>query len=222
MARNYDLDTKAATEAGSGGSRRVDHSGLYPATILFAWGTINDNGTEAVHIIADCDNGQKLEQAFYTFNKSGEALPSYKMVNALMTCASVRQLSAVRGDVTRYDFDAKADLTYKEDVYPELVGKRAIFAVQMEAYVNGQGQERQRPIVVGVYHAENRRSAAEILAKPPGEAKSIDAQGKWLEANPVKAAKEQRKPQGTPPIAGSGTPPIGGASFDDDDSGIPF
>lgn len=220
MARNYNLDPKAASEAGSGGSRRVDQSGLYPATILFAWGTINDNGTEAVHIIADCDNGQKLEQAFYTFNKAGDALPSYKMVNALMTCASVRQLNAVRGDVTRYDFDAKADLIYKEDVYPELVGNRAIFAVQMEAYVNGQGQERQRPIVVGVYHAESQRSAAEILAKPPSEAKSIDAQAKWLEANPVKAAKEQRKPQGTPPISPGAPQSVTGTWFDDDD--IPF
>lgn len=216
-ARTYGLDPNAAKEAG-GGSKRVDQSGLYPGTILFAWGSINDKGTEAVNLIIDCDNGQKLEQSLYTYNGKGEQLPSYKMVSAIMTCCSVRTLTPQRGDVTRYDYEAKADMIYKEDVYPELIGKRFISAVQIEEYVNGQGQTKNRPIIVGAYNAESRRNAAEILAKPPGEPRAIEAQTRWLEQNPVKASRQRQVAVAGPPYSGSATA-TQNAGFDD---GVPF
>lgn len=215
-SRSYAVDKEAACNVG-GGSRRVDQTGMYPGTIQFAWGAKNDNGTESVNLIIDCDNGQKLEQALYTFKGNGEEIPSYKMVHAIMTCCGVRSMTPERGDVTRYDWEAKADMVYKEDVYPELLNKRAIFAVQMEEYTNGQGQQRKRPIIVGVYNADTRRSAAEIWHKS-AEARAIEAQQKWLDANPVKQAKAKQAAVAGP--SQSASSPVQSTGFDDDD--VPF
>lgn len=218
--RSYGLDPKAASEAGQG-SRIVNESGMYPGLIKYAWGSKNERGTEAVHVIVECDNGQTLRQDFWTYDSAGKDLPSLKMVNALMACVSTRTLTPTRGSVTRYDYDAKQDMPYMEDTYPELMEKRAIFAVQMETYVSTNGENKSRAQVVGVYDAATRQNAAEKLSKA-AEARAIDAQARWLEANPVKQAKA--RPAATAVNRGGAAAgvaqPIKGTGFDDDD--IPF
>lgn len=219
MSRNYNLDPKAAAEAASGG-KIVKQSGLYPGLIKFSWGSVNKNNNEAVHVIVECDNGQLLNQDFWTYDAKGEALPSLKMVNALMACVSTRTLTPTPGSVTRYDYDAGQDMPFTEDTYPELMGKRAIFAVQMEAYVGNDNKDKTRPVIVGVYDANTRMNAAEKLAKAT-EAKAIDAQARWLAENPLQQAKARAvmPNRAAPGVQGSAPQKGAGGAFDDD---VPF
>lgn len=215
MAREYQVNQKAACEA-SRGSSRINQSGASVFTIKYAWAPIpNNNGTESFAVIAESDDGLKLEQTLYTHNGKGDELPSYGMVHAIMTCAGVRSLVPQRGEVITYDFVTKKDEANQEDVYPALQGKRVGLVIQMEEYVNGSGQTKQRPQIIGAYNADSRKTAAEIWNKAE-DAKSLDAQLRWLDANPVKLAKP--KTQAAP--VSSPKPAAGQGAFDDDD--IPF
>lgn len=211
--RNYQLDPKAATDA-SKGSDRITKSGLYPGTITAAWGGTNRNNNEYVGIVFKTDSGDRLQQEIYTFGATGEQLRGFGSVQALMTCVRVRELAAVRGSVTRYDFDIRDEVTVMDDAYPDLIGKRVGMIVQMveDEY---QGKVSQKPDIRGWYCLETNMVAAEILARATTP-RTLESQARWLEANPV----YRKKPKAS--AAPSGAPSSGPTSAGFDDDSIPF
>lgn len=215
MARDYQLDPKAATDA-SKGSNRISRSGLYPGTITAAWGGVNKNKNEFVGIVFKGDGGDQLQQEIVTFDGAGSAFRGFGIVQALMTCVRVRELKATRGHCTRYDFELRDDVTIMEDIYADLVGKRVGMIVQM---VEGeyQGKVSQKPEIRGWYELATNMVAAEILAKAT-VARTLDSQRAWLEANPVYHKKPKAQAAAvSSPVSGPTT--VGGHSFDDD---VPF
>lgn len=214
MARDYALDTNAAKEAGQH-SRRITESGLFEGKFKFAWADTNDNGTESVNLFFVSNGGQECGPiALYTHNGKGDALPSFNMLNALMTCMKVRALQAEKGPVTLYDFDAKSDVTKTKDIYPALADKPIGIVIQMEEYT-GRNGIKHRPQIAGAYDPATRLTAKEILEKAP-EPKLLAGVQKWLEQNPVKHERKRAAPAGTPPISNGTT----GGNFEDDE--IPF
>lgn len=209
MSRDYDLDKQAAIDA-SRGTKFISASGAYLTTIKVAWGANSGRGAEFVGFVFYEDSGLKLTTEIYTFGKTGEKLNGFGIVQAIMTCTRTRAIKPVRGDVTRWDFQARADLVFKEDVYPELADKRVGLLVQMEEY-ESNGQVKTKPVVIGAFDPTTRMVAHEILTQAQ-VAKTLDSQLKWLEANPVRKLKPKPAVQGTPAIAG--TPAAAG--FDDD------
>lgn len=212
MSRDYDLDKQAAIDA-SRGSKFIQASGAYIGLLKFVWGGKSDKGSERVSLVFAEDSGLSLTTDIYTFGANGDKLHGFGLVNAIMTCTSTRKTSPVRGDVTRWDFQAGTDLVFKEDIYPELMGKRVGLLIQMEEYETN-GQVKTKPAVIGAFDPTTHMVAAEILTKAQ-VAKTFDGQVKWLEANPVRKLKSKPAVQGTPAIVG--TPAAAG--FDDD---IPF
>lgn len=209
-AREYQLDPKAAIDA-SKGSNRISRSGLYPGTLTAAWGGTNKNNNEFVGFVFKGDGGEQLQQDLYTFDATGQPLRGFGVVQALMTCVRVRTLKATRGQVTRYDFELRDEVTIMDDIYADLMGKRVGLIVQMveDEY---QGKVTQKPDVRGWYCLDTRMVAAEILNKAT-EARTLDGIRSWLEANPV-YRKKPRAPASQPARAAAS------AGFDDDS--IPF
>lgn len=215
MARDLTLDPKAATDA-SKGSNRISRSGTYPGKITAAWGGTNKNKNEFVGLVWKGDNGDQLQQDVYIFAANGQQLSGFGIVQALMTCVRVRELKATRGQCTRYDFELRDDVTIMEDIYADLVDKPVGLIVQMveDEY---QGKVSQKPDIRGWYELSTNMVAAEILGHAK-EARTLDSQRAWLEANPVYRKKPKAQAATvSSPVSGPATAG-GGHDFDD----VPF
>jgi len=213
MARNYDLDTSAAKEANSGG-KRITEPGVYVGTFRAAWFEINDKGTESVGLFFQSEQGQEAGPLMlYTHNGRGEALPSYKTLNAIMACLKVRKLEAKRGNVTFYDHEARKDVQREKDTYPALVGKRVGIVLQGEEQ-EYQGELKKRLQLAAPFCAETRRMAVEILdQKTTPEA--LDRYLVWFESN------KWRHARGAKAAPARRAEPVG-AGADDFEDDIPF
>lgn len=211
MARDYDLDTAAAKEANNGG-KRITEPGSYIGTFRAAWGEVNDKGTESVALIFVSDEGQEVGPLMlYTHNGDGEALPSYKTLNAIMACMKVRKISVKPGKVKLYDFDTKGEVERQKNTYPELVGPKIGLVLQGEEYENRNGDVKTRMVIGAPFAAADRRMADEILASSP-EAKSLDRYLTWFETHKVKPLRSARPSSS---VGGNNQPLV-----EDDD--IPF
>lgn len=212
MPRTYDLDPAAAKEANSGGKRITD-PGAYNGSFRAAWSETNAKGTESVCLIFVNDAGQEVGPLMlYTHNGEGKALPSYKMLNALMACMKLRQITVAPGKVKLYDFDAQQDIERDKQCYPQLVGPKVGLVLQGEEYENRSSEVKTRLVIAGCYEAGTRRMADEILNKADS-AKSLDRFLAWFESHKVKPLKAGR-PAG---VGGGGNAP---SAIDDDE--IPF
>lgn len=212
MARDYTLDTKAAADANNGG-KRIKDAGPYIGLIKQAWSETNEKGTESVVIDFVSESGQQALLPLYTHNGSGEVLPSFKTLNAIMCCVKLRELKASKGNVTVYDFDAKVDVQRQKEVYKDLMGKKIGLLLQREEY-EGQNGIKERMNVFGVYEAATRLTANEILERST-EPHALDRMEKFLADNPLRALK--RGGSSRPAQQSSATP----ANNDLDDE-IPF
>jgi hypothetical protein len=213
MARNYELDPTAAKEANSGG-KRITQPDLYIGKFRAAWGETNEKGTESVGLIFVSDEGQEAGPLMlYTHNGKGEALPSYKTLNAIMACMKVRKIAAKPGKVKLYDFDAQADVEREKQTYPELVGPKIGLVLQGEEYENRSGEVKVRMIVAAPFDASTRRMADEVLTSAP-EAKSLDRFLGWFEGHKVKPLRANGGRNA------GGKPAPASADFIDDE--IPF
>jgi hypothetical protein len=210
MTREYTLDTQAAKDANSG-SKRIKDAGKYVGKFTAAWYEQNDKGTESVHFLFESNEGQEAGPlALYTHNSKGEALPSYKMLNAIMTCLKVRGIKTVQGKIELYDFNAGGMVTKDKPTYPELSNKPIGLVLQREEYQKQDGSIGERMIIAGPFDPATSKMAAEILNNT--EAKALDNVLRYIEANPVKALRGA-KPQATHADASN-------AEFPDDE--IPF
>lgn len=220
MSRNFDLDAAAAKEANNAG-KRITQSGAYVGTFRAAFYEKNDRGTESVNLILAAENGQETGLlSLYTHNGSGEELPSYKTLNAIMACLRLRRIETKPGKVTLYDFTAGEDVVRDRDVYPSLMGPRIGLVLQGEEYVAGNGETKVRMIVVGVYDPASRRMADEVLSSAQ-EAKSLDRLLAWLEKNPIKPLRGAPRASGGSANSSRGAP-LRAASDDFVDDDIPF
>ena len=215
MTREYNLDTTAAKDANSGG-KRITEPGPYVGKFRAAFYEKNERGTESVNLIFVSDSGQEVGPlALYTHNGSGEPLPSYKTLNAIMACMRVRKLEAKPGKVSLYEFDSKQEVEKNKTIYPALVGPRIGLVLQGEEYENRNDEIKVRMVIAAPYDADSKRMAEEVLSQAQ-DAKALDKFLVWFEGHKVKPLRAGR----ATPQRQSATTSIAVDDFVDDD--IPF
>lgn len=189
----YELDTKLAAEADKRNARITktgDYSGLIVQAVQIA---PNANGTRGIEIEFKAEGGETDRLPLYTHNGKGEGLPSLKVVNAIMTCARVRNLTEQPATVKRWDKDAKAEIDKRVNVYPELTDKPMGLLIEMEESVY-EGKTQHRPVLVGAFAPEGRFMASEILAK----ATKAELLAKFIPTLRDRVAKSARAAQQAP------------------------
>lgn len=190
MARQFNLDTKAAKEANSGG-KRITETGKYTGVIAVAFYEQNDRGTESLNIMFKADNGQEAGPLpIYTHNGNGEPLAGYKLANAIMTCCRVKALTPVLAPVELYDFTQGAVVTKQKEIYRELTGKPIGLVLQAEEYEKRDGTIGERMVIAAPFEAGTELMAAEILEKketPEQLAKFME----YIFRNPVRKLKSR-------------------------------
>ena len=192
MTREYTLDPQAAKDANSG-SKRIKESGKYVGKFTAAWYEQNDKGTESVHFLFESIEGQEAGPlALDTHNGAGDAWPSYKMLNAIMTCLKVRGIKTTQGNVTLYDFGSGGMVTKSKPTYPELVNKPIGLVLQREEYQKQDGSIGERMIIAGPFDPATLKMASEVLNST--EAKALDGVLRYIDANPVRALRGVKKP----------------------------
>lgn len=205
----YTLDTESAKQADTR-SNRIEDTGPYTGVIVHAVEIPpNANGTKGVGFKFKTDAGQESYMPLYTHNGKGEALPSFKALNAVMTCAKVRTLTPTQGTVKQWDNDVKAEIDKTVNVFPEIAGKKIGLFVEMETSVY-EGKTRRRPVLVGAFEPGTLFTAKEILDKST----KAETYAKFVSSL---RDREQGGKKTTPAASGSGSPRA--IDFDDD---IPF
>jgi len=190
MARNFELDTKAAMDSNNGG-KRIKDPGVYTGKIVCAWYEANANGTEIVQIVFKSDSGQEAGPlALYTHKSNGEVLSGYNTLNAILTCTKLRGITTKPKEVELYDFDTKSTIHKMKDVYVELTDKPIGFVFRAEEYETRNRDIKERLVIVAPFCPKTKLMADEILKKELSP-KSLDRITAWVEKEPIKRFKNR-------------------------------
>lgn len=208
MSRTYTLDPKSAAAADNIISR-IDQSGKYIGTLTRAELVESRQRTEGVEFSFKSDDGSSADfLTLWTYNANGDALPSLKTLNAMMTVCRARNLTPTAGQVEKWDSGSGQRGRFAATIFPELTNKRIGLLLQREEYEKRDGSIGAKMNIVGCFDADTELTASEILAKkeePEALARMLAA----LRDKPMKGRAYQAEPE----TAGNG-------SFADDD--IPF
>lgn len=199
---SVDTDVEAGEDKVYTGYNGITETGAYPMKILMAK-VVPSATSSAESIVFDFETrdgktisaklwikSSKTNAAYYVDRKTGKkvALPDVIKLNAIGTILGLE--SAPRRQeamVEEYDFDAKADVPKKREVFPELIGKFIGGCVTMTRY---NKQEKQGDEYVAIaddytvaeithyYRVEDEKFASEI--KEGKSAKELD---KWRSRN---------------------------------------
>lgn len=207
--RTYTLDPGLAKQVGV--SQRIQTSGAYVGRITRAEFVTSQRKTEGIELSFEADNGQTADYlSCWTHNVDGEELYGLKVLNAILTCMSLRTIEPKPGTVTERDGS-----TRQATLFPALMKEKVGLVLQRENYYKTDGSAAFKFNIVLAFGASSRLTAAEILARAT-EPQQLD---RVLAGLTDKAAPKQRS--GGHEHASSGHPSNGGglAGMDDD---IPF
>lgn len=190
--RTYALNTEAAKQANSSG-KRITEAGAYTGEFRHAWHEVNDKGTEGVFFLFLSSDGREAGPlALYTHNSEGKALPGFNMLNAIMVCGRVNEMTTKPAMVELWDYEAQKSMPKKKNIFTALTSKPIGLLLRLEDYEGRKGEVRQRLVIHGVFEPHSRFMAGEILERAT-EPKALDAAVEWLLKNPVKQLKSARK-----------------------------
>lgn len=129
----YNLDEQAARSADTIG-QYLNETGKYIGKFTRAEKLISKNkGTHGIGFTFDV-NGQTTRFDVWTINGEGKHLSGYNMVNAIMTCMSLRGLQPATGQVERYNWETQQRETVQTEVFPDLVNKPVGLVLQNTEY----------------------------------------------------------------------------------------
>lgn len=160
----YTLNKEYAIEGDGSGSNRITESGAYTGTITTAESVSATTGTIGIEIHFETSDGQKAYFTLWTHKASGQEVYGLKQLNALMTTLQQKQLTPTRGNINKYNFDSKQEEQVQATVYPEL-HKPAGLVLQMEEYINNNGDKKQRMNFFAAFNPQTRQTAAEVMNK---------------------------------------------------------
>lgn len=210
----YQLDTKAARQADNvGGS--INETGKYVGKFTQAVDITSSKGTKGIDLYFE-SNGQRVKLPIYTINHMGEKIYGLQQLNAIMACLSLRGIDPVDGNYKRWDFDSKSEVTESGKLFPDLCNKPIGLLLETEDYLNGNGAQRTRMVIAGIFQAGTELTASEILDKKtkPEQLARLVARLRHRPLKNAPAASHSGPPAGHPAADGGG---FGG--MDDD---IPF
>ena len=162
MSRIYTLDTEAAKGADSG--QYISETGKYVGVFTRAEEVSSRQGTEGIEFAFKSDSGATADfLTLWTFNSEGKELPSFKTLNAIMTCAKARTISPKQQPVEKYDSASGQRKKVTATVYPELMNKS--IGVLLQKVWRADKPDKYKFEIAGVFDAATELTASEILAK---------------------------------------------------------
>lgn len=166
-ARAYNLDPESAKGANSGGNR-INESGKYIGTFTRAEGIASKKGTEGIEFTFETHEGLSADfLTLWTYNADGEALPSLKMLNAIMTCLKVKSIAPQKMVIEKYDPQTRGKQKFEGMGYPILLQKSIGLLLQKEAYTKNNGDEGYKFNIYGCFEWDSGRTAGEIIDQKP-------------------------------------------------------
>lgn len=214
---SYKLDTNSAKAADNIASS-ISTAGKYIGTITRAEYLTADSGARGLGVSFKTDDGATADYLdIYTHNGAGEPLPGAKVVNAIMACTALRDLSDGKIVCEKWSKQSNSREKFTVPGAPELMGKRIGFLLQ-EEYGTYNGKETHKMLIFGVFSADTEMTASEILERKTTPVRL----SKMVEALHARSVRDNRKRQ----AGGSRQQPSSGGGrddpFDDMDSDIPF
>lgn len=168
--RSYTLDTNAARQANA--NSYIDTTGKYKGVFTRAEAITSKKGTEGIEFTFKSDEKQTADfLTLWTYNKDGQELYGLKVLNALMTCMSVRELQPSQGQVPKWDGG-----TRNATVFAALMNKPVGVLLQKEEYEKDDGSIGYKFNIFAPFHAQSEMTAKEILdkaTKPEGLANML-------------------------------------------------
>lgn len=225
--KNLQSDSSIQDEKDNlGGGSSVLDSNIYLSTITLAFLTTSDGGAMALNIRAKTEDGEEIRQQLwmtsgtakgcknYYEDKNGEKkyLPGFLMANALSLLTTGKEISEQDTEekvVSLWSSAAKAEVPTKVPMFMDMLNKQVIFGLMKQTvdktvkdergkYVPS-GETREENEIDKVFHAESRKTTAEIRAQAP-KATFIDQWvAKW-------AGKVKNKAKGTDGAVKAGAP----------------
>lgn len=224
----YALDKQSAVEADNL-SKYLEKSGKYVGKFTRAEVLVSaKKGTHGIGFTFVDQSGQTAKFDVWTMQANMNKLSGFGLVQALMTCMSIKDLSTTQAEVDRYDYDQKKDVKVIADVFADLVGKPVGLVLQSVEYEkfkdnapSGVYAWKLEPLIA--FRASDSFTSSEIWGKATKPTK-LDAVVSRLEDKPLKNKAVSRPEQGYSPYANSApTPAPASSGFSDmDDDSIPF
>lgn len=209
---NYNLDPKAASAADVIFSK-IEQKGKYLGVITRAEPVTSKKGTKGIDLSFRANSGETADYlTLWTHNTDGKQLMGFNTLMAIMTCLRVKTLSAVDGEIEKYDQDQAKRVKVTVPLFKELMNKQIGLLLAMEEYPKTAGGTGWKPVISAAFD-ENEFTASEILS----QAKTQELLGKMVMALHDKPLKGS---QATPAHNQGATSTSG--DFDDFASDIPF
>lgn len=207
----YSLNSTMAKKAEAGGY--IEDSGAYIGVFTRAEDITSKGGAKGIEFDFKSDDGSSANRLqLWTIGRDGNYIQGMYMVNALMACLKLREITPKTGWVEKWNWDTKAKEKQQAEVFPDLMNKSIGVVIQMEEYEKMNGDIGQRPVIVRFFEPKSMMTASEILDSK-AVPQELDKFMKRIEANPVKRLK---KTSNQAPASA----PSGGPQIEDDD--IPF
>jgi hypothetical protein len=184
--RSYNLDAKSASSAGV--ANYISETGKYIGTFTRAECVTSKQGTEGVEFSFTTNDGMRSDYLqLWTYNANGDALPSLKVLNAVMACLRIRTIAPAPITVTRFDGS-----TASAHGFPMLTGKPIGVLLQREEYEKSDGSTGYKFNFVAPFEAQTELTAGEILAQKT-EPQQLERMVGMLKDKPMKSGGRQHR-----------------------------
>lgn len=161
MARDYNLNTSAASQADGS---YISETGKYIGVLTRAEAVTSRQGTEGVEFAFRSNAGLGADfLSLWTHNDKGEELPSFKTLNAIMTCLRVKAIKASTGKVEKYNSDTRQREIQEAVIYADLMNKP--IGLLLQKVWRADKQDKYKFEIAGVFEASTELTASEILAQ---------------------------------------------------------
>ena len=195
----YKLNTELASKADVVGAY-INETGKYTGTFIRAEKLISSKArSDGIGFTFKADDGRESRFDIWTQKEGGEPLMGLNMVNAIMACLGVRQVTVTQLEVKKWNDGA--EVIMPAPCFPELMNKRIGLLLRAEEYAkmnNGleTGEFGWRMGAFAVFQADTELMASEILKKktqPEQLAKVIPMLAdKPLKKKPAAARSQQQ------------------------------
>lgn len=168
------LDPQAA-RAGSAPSSRIDSKGKYKGTIVHAKKYQLSTGSTWVEIYFKADTEQEAKLKLCIISKTGDFIPGYKKLQAIMACCKLRTLTETQATIKDYNRETKQLEDMQATVFQELAGQKIGFALYREDGTNrNTGNDFFNMEIAAPFTYENEQTAQEFLdQQPPKQLENI-------------------------------------------------
>lgn len=219
----YTLDTQAAIDADKFG-QYLDKSGSYIGKFTRAEKLVSKNkGTHGIGFTFEAQDGGSTRFDIWTMDATNKPLSGFNVINAIMTCMSLRGLKESVATIDRYNWETKKTDKVQALIFADLLDKPVGLILRNTEYQKMKdgaliGEYAWRLELVAPYRAADSFTASEILTKKT-KAEKLESILASLKDKPVKdkPAAAQRAPD-----RGMTPPPSYEFAPLDDGSDIPF